>query len=384
MQRPPFSHSLRRPLIALAVFGLVLGAEAVRRRSAVCRELVARHSAQRLRLSAGRTERLREADAKPAMRAVFLFDAERHEQAISWHETRETEVRQAIWQPWKTISLEETDPPWPAIPPQLYPVAKPDPPPAASPSRMTVVDTFLFHPLRHPFGDWSKRDPTVEDVWFRTPDGLRLNGWFVEAKQPRAVVLYAEGSAGNMTSRRWVLDLYRDQLRCSVFLFDYRGYGRSEGTPSQPGILKDARAARQWLAKRTGVAEGAIVLVGHSLGGAVVVDLAAHDGARGLVLESTFFALPELTEWHFGRLARKLVTNDLDSASKIKNYKGPLLQSHGNADSVVPFDLGKRLFEAANHPKQFLEVPQGGHNDRPTPAHLKELDQFLGALPAAK
>jgi fermentation-respiration switch protein FrsA (DUF1100 family) len=375
---------VRRILIALSVLGLVFGAEIVRRRSAICRERVSRHSTERVRLLADRNDRLQEAKANPPLRAVLLFDADRHKQAISWHEARETEFRQVEWQPWKFIPSDQTDPPWPAIPPELYPIAKPEPALVPASSRMTVVDTFLFHPLRYPFGDWTKKDPAVEDVWFKSPDGLRLNGWFVEAKQPRAVVLYAEGSAGNMTSRRWVLDLFRDRLKCSVFLFDYRGYGRSEGTPSQPGVLKDARAARQWLAKRTGVAESEIVLVGHSLGGAVAADLAAHDGARGLVLENTFFSLPELTEWHFGSLARKLVTNDLNTAAKIASYKGPLLQTHGNADALVPFDSGKRLFEAANSPKQFVEVPQGGHNDLPKPPYINELDKFLAALPVAK
>ena len=114
-----------------------------------------------------------------------------------------------------------------------------------------------------------------------------------EAPAPRAVVLYAHGNAGNVAGWAWVLRLFRDRLGCSVLVFDYRGYGRSEGAPDEAGILVDARAARRWLAQRTGVAESEIVLVGTSLGGAVAVDLAAADGARGLVLESTFTSLPQ-------------------------------------------------------------------------------------------
>jgi fermentation-respiration switch protein FrsA (DUF1100 family) len=220
-----------------------------------------------------------------------------------------------------------------------------------------------------------------EDAWFRSTNGAKLNGWFAEAQQARAVVLYTEGNGGNITTRRDVLKLFRDRLETSVLVFDYQGYGKSEGTPSREGILADARAARRWLAKRTGVDEQDIVLVGQSLGGSVAVDLAARDGARGLVLENTFSSLADVTETHFGRLAGRLVTNQLDSATRIKDYKGPLLQTHGDRDAVVPFAQGRRLFEAANEPKTFVAVPGGGHNDPPSAEYLKELDRFFDTLP---
>ena len=172
-------------------------------------------------------------------------------------------------------------------------------------------------------------------------------------------------------------------MSASVLVFDYRGYGRSEGVPSQAGILEDARAARRWLAGRAGVPERDIVLVGNSLGGAVAVDLAARGGARGLVLENTFSSLAELTEWHFGRLASLLVTRTLDSKSKIGSYAGPLLQTHGDADTVVPYESGRRLFDAANGPKRFVAIPGGDHNDPPTREYLVALERFLKALPAS-
>lgn len=254
---------------------------------------------------------------------------------------------------------------------------------ARSPSPPSpVVDRLLFHPTRYPEGDWSPADSQFEEAWFRSPNGAKLNGWFAEAREPRAVVLYTEGNAGNITSRRDVLTLFRDRLDCSVLVFDYEGYGKSEGSPSREGILSDARAARRWLAVRAGVAERDIVLVGQSLGGAVAVDLAARDGARGLVLENTFSSLSDVTGTHFGKLAGRLVTNQLDSASRIRDYAGPLLQTHGDRDSVVPFAQGRRLFEAANEPKRFVAVPGGGHNDSPSPEYLEELDRFLDTLPA--
>jgi pimeloyl-ACP methyl ester carboxylesterase len=251
--------------------------------------------------------------------------------------------------------------------------------------RPSLVNVLLFHPRRYPEGDWETRDPAIEDVWFKTTDGVRINGWFSEAKHPRAVVLYAEGNAGNITSRRWILKLFRDRMNASVLLFDYRGYGRSEGAPSTSGILDDAHAARHWLADRTGVSETSIVLVGTSLGGAVMADLAGRDGARGLVLENTFSSLDDVAAHHFGPvMARVVVRQQLDSVSRIRDYKGPLLQTHGDADTVIPYELGRRLFEAANEPKQFLRVPGGDHNDPPTRDYLDALERFLNTLPAGR
>jgi uncharacterized protein len=265
----------------------------------------------------------------------------------------------------------------PSPAPQVSSVRSPSPPP-----QLSVVDHLLFHPARYPEGDWAPGDSEFEDAWFASSNGARLNGWFAEVEQPRAVVLYAEGNGGNITTRRDVLTLFRDRLKTSALVFDYQGYGKSEGIPSREGILKDARAARRWLAKRTGVAERDIVLVGQSLGGSVAVDLAARDGARGLVLENTFSSLSDVTEAHFGRMAGRVVTNQLDSATLIRDYKGPLLQTHGDRDSVIPFAQGRRLFESANEPKRFVAVPGGDHNDPPSPEYLEELDRFLDTLPA--
>lgn len=199
---------------------------------------------------------------------------------------------------------------------------------------------------------------------------------------PAAVVLFMHGNAGNIASRADTLAILNQRHRLSVLAFDYRGYGRSEGKPSERGILQDARAARAWLARRTGVAEQDIVLMGRSLGGGVAVDLAANDGARGLVLASTFTSLPDVGAHHFRWLpTNMLMSLRLDSLSKIKQYRGPLLQSHGDADRVIPYELGVRLFEAAPGPKRFVTIPNGDHNDPQTEEYRVALDEFLATLP---
>ena len=184
-----------------------------------------------------------------------------------------------------------------------------------------------------------------------------------------------------MANRANVIRYLQRELRVSVLAFDYRGYGRSEGRPHEKGVLADARAARDWLASRAGVAADEIVLMGESIGGAVAVDLAAADGARGLVLENTFTSLPDVAAYHFPWLpVRTFMRSRLDSESKIGGYRGPLLQCHGDADTVVPFALGLRLHEAAKAPKEFVVISGGDHNDPRSPQWLTALDEFFDRL----
>ena len=168
----------------------------------------------------------------------------------------------------------------------------------------------------------------------------------------------------------------------ALLVFDYRGYGKSEGKPSEKGILLDARAARDWLAAKAGIAPSDVVLMGQSLGGGVAVDLAAKDGARGLVLASTFTSLPDAAKWHMPWLPVKtLMTMRLDSLQKIKNYEGPLLLSHGDADEMVPYEQGLALFRAAPGPKRMITVQGGMHNSEQPEEYRAALDEFIASLP---
>jgi uncharacterized protein len=176
-------------------------------------------------------------------------------------------------------------------------------PPGISPSSSPVESSFnplgkiekslVFAPSPYPAGDWQPAGLAFEDAFFTAADGSRLHGWYVPHTQPRAVVLFCHGNAGNVALWADVLRILHDRMGVTAMGFDYRGYGRSEGTPSETGVLADGRAARTWLAHRAGIPEKQVVLMGRSLGGAVAVDLAA-DGARGLVLESTFTSMPEV------------------------------------------------------------------------------------------
>ena len=248
---------------------------------------------------------------------------------------------------------------------------------------MIFEESFIFFPTRYPQGQWQPPGLVFEDAWFLSADGTPLHGWYAPHEEPRAVILFAHGNAGNITHRAEMLRVLNEFVGAAVLIFDYRGYGRSEGKPNEAGVLADARAARAWLARRAGVAEKEIVLMGRSLGGAAAVELAADDGARGLVLESTFTSVPDLAAYHYPWLpVRLLVRTRLNAIGKLPDYHGPLLQSHGDADTIVPYSHGRRLFDAANQPKTFITIAYGDHNDPQDPQYYEALIQFLDQLPA--
>ncbi len=248
-----------------------------------------------------------------------------------------------------------------------------------------LEDALVYAPMQYPEGNWYPDGMHFEDAWFTAEDGTKLHGWYCDHPAPRAVVLFAHGNAGNLSHRARRQKQLRDDHQLAVMTFDYRGYGRSEGKPSEEGLFMDARAARGWLARRTSVASQDIVLMGRSLGGGVMVDLAANDGARALVLESTFTSLPEAAGKHFPWLPTSLLMhNRMNSLEKIANYHGPTLISHGDAYRVIPFQHGQRLYEAAPGPKRFVRIINGDHNDPQTPECEQALEELLAAMPPVR
>ncbi len=244
-------------------------------------------------------------------------------------------------------------------------------------------EQFWFRPAPAEYGDWSPSHLNFEEARFTSSDGTPLFGWFVPHEAPRAVVLYCPGSGGNLSYYADMLRKLHDQLRVSVMIFDYRGFGKSGGVwRGEQGLLDDARAARAWLAGRASCHEADIVLQGRSLGTGVAVELAAGDGARALVLEGAFTSLPEVFRG-FYRWAplRFPMRNQFRSVDRIANYRGPLLQCHGTADRVVKPALAQRLFDAAHQPKRLVMMPGLAHEDPLSAEYYAALDQFLDELP---
>lgn len=245
---------------------------------------------------------------------------------------------------------------------------------------------LVFPAPRVAAGEWNPPNISFENVFFQGNDGTRLHGWYVPHPHPRAAVLYSHGNGECVPHLANRLRILNQQIGVSVFAWDYRGYGRSQGTPHENNVIPDARQAQLWLAKRVDVAPQQVVLVGRSLGGAVSIAVAAEYPVRGLVLDRTFACLLDTAAYNIPWLpVRRLMRNRFSSVERIRNYHGPLLQSHGAADEVVPLAMGKQLFDAApSKKKRFIEIPDGNHNG-PLPDYCYEaLIEFLDELNATE
>jgi fermentation-respiration switch protein FrsA (DUF1100 family) len=227
------------------------------------------------------------------------------------------------------------------------------------------------------------KDLGGEEVWLEASDGVKLHGWFYPHADPRFAVLYAHGNGEDAERNSQLMAQLRDELQASVLIFDYRGYGLSEGAPHEAGVILDGLAAQRWLAERMNIAPDRVVLYGRSLGGAVMVALAEQLGAKALIVHGSFADMTDLgAERYFWLPVRLLMRNRFPSAERIKNYDGPLLQIHGTEDRVVPLRLARPLFEASpSEHKRFIEVPGGTHNGPLSQETFKSVKEFLDHLP---
>lgn len=201
----------------------------------------------------------------------------------------------------------------------------------------------------------------VQDIDLVASDGVRLKAWYWRGSKPTTVVLF-HGNAGHREHRLPWLDRFHDE-GYSVFALDYRGYGGSEGSPTEVGLLADARAALDWL-KSAGITEH--VYFGESIGCGVAVKIAAERPPRALVLQSAFSSAADIAQRQYWFLPVKLLMLDrFDCLDSVKKISAPLLAIHGESDRTIPIDLGRRLFESAPGPKEWLAVPGADHNDFP-------------------
>jgi len=199
-------------------------------------------------------------------------------------------------------------------------------------------------------------------VTLTAEDGIKLDGWFLPVEAPRATLLFFHGNAGNISHRLESLDFFHS-LGLAVFILDYRGYGRSEGSPSEAGTYKDAEAAWHYLTQTRGVPADEILLFGRSLGGAMAAYLASRHKAMGLVLESAFTSAPVLAAEHYPWVpVRWLIRYRYATLERLPRVHLPVWVVHSREDEIIPFSHGRALYEAAAEPKRLLEI-SGGHND---------------------
>lgn len=247
---------------------------------------------------------------------------------------------------------------------------------------VSCENKIIYHPDKHPAGNWDMGWRPVEDVWFQASDGVRLHGWYAKAPKARATLLWFHGNAGNIT-HRWdnIEKLLR--LGLDVFIFDYRGYGRSEGTPDEAGLLLDAEAAYQTLVTQRGVSPDRLILFGRSLGGVFASDVATKHPAAGLILESVLTSASDMAERMFVLPIGWAVRSKLDAINKVPKVTMPKLFLHGTEDSIIPYKLGRTLYDAAAEPKEFYDIQGAGHNDTYIVGgadYFKTWDRFIARI----
>ena len=224
------------------------------------------------------------------------------------------------------------------------------------------------------------------DVFFETEDGVKLHGWYVPVEDARGTLLFCHGNAGNISGRVPLIQIFNG-LGLSVFIFDYRGYGRSEGKPSEEGTYRDVFGALAYLEEVEGIPSTEVIALGRSIGGGVATKLAEAHDLEGLILDSSFTSAVELGRKVYWWLPiRFLARYRYDSLSRVGAIGCPSLFIHSANDEVVPIAMGRRLFEAAPEPKHFLEI-RGGHGDSflvSGSVYRKGVAAFLKSLEAGK
>jgi fermentation-respiration switch protein FrsA (DUF1100 family) len=224
-----------------------------------------------------------------------------------------------------------------------------------------LANHVIYFPLRYPDGLWNlQREIGAVEVWFTTRDGVKLNAWWIAAPGARLATLFFHGNAGNLSHRADHIERII-AAGSSILIPDYRGYGKSEGRPSEAGLYMDADAAYQWLIEQ-GHSPERIVIQGESLGTAVAVDLAARKPCGGVVLEAPFNSASQVAAGVLPFLG-PLVMRGFDSKRKIGNVRAPFLFLQGDRDAVIPYKLGRDLYDAAPEPKSFWTVTGADHNN---------------------
>ncbi len=224
---------------------------------------------------------------------------------------------------------------------------------------------LIYFPPRYPAGFPPPQSYAgeVEDIWLQTSDGVKINAFFRPDSESKKVILWFHGNAENI-GYGLVQMRTLAKVGANILAVDYRGYGRSEGRPSESGVYRDADAAYDYLVKERGFRPDDIVLYGHSLGGAVAINMASRRPCGGLIVQSSFTNARAMTREIFALpLVEYLVMSRFDSERRIRNLHVPVFIVHGTADDVVPIAMGERLFAAASEPKRFYRMEGAGHNN---------------------
>jgi hypothetical protein len=222
---------------------------------------------------------------------------------------------------------------------------------------------FTFQPTRELIYNPGDIGLEYEKVQLKTPDNLLLSAWYIPAKDAEFTILFCHGNGGNMMHRLDTLNIFYE-LGINCLIFDYRGYGASQGKPTEQGVYADARTAYDWLINEKKISPENIILFGRSIGGSVSAHLANNVKVKGVILESCFTSYADIGRKFYPYMPVKLLAKySFNTFEYVKKLKCPILVIHSRNDEIIPFELGLRLYEqAANEPKEFLEI-FGSHNE---------------------
>ena len=245
---------------------------------------------------------------------------------------------------------------------------------------------MIFYPAPELVATPAEWGLDYDDVSLETPDGTRLHGWYIPHQGSDRVLLFFHGNAGNISHRGESVAIFH-RLGLNVFIADYRGYGRSQGSPSEAGLYEDARTAWQYLTETRGVDKSDIIVFGRSLGSSVAAKLASEVRPGALILESPFTSARDMAREMLPILSYlTIVRFRFDTAAYLQDVNAPLLVMHSPEDELIPYRLGERVYQAANEPKRFAAL-KGDHNSgflRSQPAYEEMLGDFISShVPAS-
>ncbi len=245
---------------------------------------------------------------------------------------------------------------------------------------LVLLENSIVYPV--PGGEFQRQIKRAESVDFESADGMALHGWFLNRPDAAHTIVYFHGN-GEDINRAWPrIEYLAHRLNASIFLFDYRGYGNSEGKPGEAGLVADGQAAVEWTSQRTGLAVSELILIGRSIGGGVACQVAAGQPPKALVLISAFSSMVNVAAEKYPVFpVRWLMRNRYDNIGALANFSAPLLQIHGQQDRIVPCQNGRRLFDSVPcENRRFLVIDDRGHNDLGVDDFVDELVVFLETL----
>lgn len=244
-----------------------------------------------------------------------------------------------------------------------------------------VQESFIYFPHKGLTSSPEDMHLKYEDVYLTTADGVKIHGWFIPADNAEMTILYCHGNAGNISHRLDTINIYHE-LGVNFFIFDYRGYGNSEGSISEAGSYKDVDAAWKYLRETKKIPADRIIIMGRSLGGAVAANLATRTKPTAFICEEAFTSIPDMAAKMYPVYPIRLMTRvKYPTIDYIKKIACPKMIVHSVEDDIIPYSHGERLFNEAMEPKQFLKLT-GSHNDCffVSMNYIPEMKEFIDYL----